>query len=281
MKLSIGLLDVGLVNTATLTRTESVIFVTMISVITPSVRPDGLEIVKKCLKRQTIQDFEWIIASPQKYFISIDRLIGHDYNFEFVADPPKEEGDFWTLCKAWNNAYAHAKGELIVNIQDWIWFPPDLLERFWYHYQSNPRILVSAVGDQYERLDDRGVPTNVVWYDPRKFSTVKFEDSPPSEMEMAVCSIPKQALIECGGLDEEYDKCCGVQEKEMCWRLNRMNWDFFVDRTIEYKALYHPRLTEDWDKIYKEKTTPIFVRHMKEITDGTRTLNVNNLSKYN
>ena len=252
-----------------------------ISVITPTVRPDGLEIVEKCLKRQTNQDFEWIIAHPEKYSMDIIKFMGANAKYTNVIDPPKEKGDFWTLCKGWNKAYSQANGELIVNIQDMVWFPPDTLERFWFHYQANPRILVSAVGDHYDKLDERGEPYNMVWPDPRKYSSKNmFEDSPPSEMEMTLCSIPKQALIECGGLDEEYDKCCGVQEKEMCWRLNRMNWDFFVDRTIEYKALHHPRLTEDWDKIYKEKTTPIFVRHMKEITDGVRTLNVNNLLKY-
>lgn len=243
-----------------------------ISVVTPSVRNELLPIVEKCLKRQDFEDWEWIVTSPKEITSVKPNLL--------LKDPPKESGDFWTLCKGWNQAYSNTSGELIVNIQDGVWFPPDTLSRFWFHYQTNPRILVSAVGDQYGGLDDNGVPINPVWYDPRKFSKVTFQDSPPSEMEMTMCSIPKQALAECGGIDEEYDKCCGCQEKEMCWRLNRMNWDFFVDRTIEYKAIHHPRLTEDWDKVYKEKTTPIFIRHMKELDEGKRTLNVNNLSKY-
>jgi hypothetical protein len=32
--------------------------------------------------------------------------------------------------------------------------------------------------------------------------------------------------------------------------------------------------------MYKEKTTPLFTRHMDEITRGVRTLNVNYLEKY-
>ena len=59
-----------------------------------------------------------------------------------------------------------------------------------------------------------------------------------------------------------------------------MNWDFYIDHGIEYKAIHHPRLTNDWDKVYLEKTTPLFTRHMMELTAGTRTLNVDSLSKY-
>lgn len=246
-----------------------------ISVITPSTRPEMLPIVNKCLKRQDFDSWEWIIVSPNKIIqeLSID-------NTTILSDPLKQKVDFWTLCKGWNKAYAHAKGELIVNIQDGIWFPPEILSKFWFHYQNNPRALVSAIGHQYEGFDDRGIPKDKVWHDPRSKTGVSFEEVPPSEMEMVMCSIPKQALLECGGIDEEYDTCNGAQEKEMCWRLNKMNWDFYVSHDIEYRAIHHPRLTDNWDDVYKNITTPLFTRHMMEITAGTRTLNVNSLSKY-
>lgn len=243
-----------------------------ISVITPSTRNEMLPIIEKCLKRQDFEDYEWIITSPIEITSVTPDLL--------LKDPPKKEGDFWSLCSGWNSAYAHAKGELIVNIQDGIWFPPDILSKFWYHYQNQPRILVSAIGHQYDQLDDRGVPVNKMWHDPRSKSGVTFEEVPPSEMEMVMCSIPKQALVECGGIDEEYDTCNGAQEKEMCWRLNKMNWDFYIDHTIEYKAIHHPRLTDNWDDIYFNKTTPLFTRHMMEITAGTRKMNQENLLKY-
>lgn len=248
----------------------------MISVITPSCRPEMLPIVQKCLKRQDFDgEVEWIVTSPKKYHKEMTVTPSL-----LLEDPPRRSSDVWSLCKAWNQAYAHAKGELIVNIQDGIWFPPDTLSKLWFDYQRFPRYLVSTVGHQYSLLDDLGKPDNIFWFDPRWKDMTGLEDVPPSEMEMTLCSIPKQALIECGGIDEIYDTCYGCQEKEMCWRLNRMNWDFYIDHGIEYRAIHHPRLTDDWDKIYKEKTTPIFVEHMRQMTAGERTLNVNNLSKY-
>lgn len=249
----------------------------MISVITPSCRPELLPIVEKCLKRQDLEDWEWIITMP---IMANKPGAIHVEPDLLLTDPPKQPDDFWTLCKGWNQAYAHAKGELIVNIQDGLWFPPDTLSKFWFHYQQNPRALVSAIGHQYEGFDELGKPLNKMWHDPRSKTGVSFEEVPPSEMEMCMCSIPKQALIECGGIDEIYDTCNGAQEKEMCWRLNKMNWNFYIDHGIEYRAIHHPRLTGDWDKVYIEKTTPIFTKHMMDLTAGLRELNVANLLKY-
>lgn len=241
----------------------------MISVITPSVREEGLEIVKKCLRRQDFEDYEWIVASPFEYKDAI-----------WVKDPPKEKDDFWGLCKAWNKAYSRAKGELIVNIQDMIFFNPDTLSRFWYHYQNNSKALVGAIGHQYKDVDEYGKPQNLVWTDPRWRGDISFQPVPPSEMEMTMCSIPRQALLECGGIDEEYDKANGAQEKEMCFRLRELGWEMYLDHTIEYRAIKHGRLTENWDDVYKNVTTPLFIRHMNELANKNRKLNVDNLSKY-
>ena len=249
---------------------------TKISIISPSTRPDFLPIIEKCLKRQDFDgETEWIVTMPHKFIKKM--TVTPSLTLE---DPPKRLGDVWSLCKGWNQAYARANGELIVNIQDGIYFEHDLLSRMWFHYQQNPRTLVGAIGHQYSGLDDNGKPIVEVWHDPRARTDISFQEVPPSEMEMTINSIPKQALIECGGIDEIYDTANGAQEKEMCWRLNKMNWDFFLDHTIEYRAIKHPRLFEGWDELYKNVTTPLFVKHMTELDNGTRTLNVNNISKY-
>lgn len=244
----------------------------MISVITPSTRNDMLPIIEKCLKRQDFQEFEWIVTSPIEITSVKPTLL--------LVDPPMQEGDFYSLCKGWNQAYAHAKGELIVNIQDGLWFPPDTLSKFWFHYLNNPSGLFSAIGHQYDQMDDRGMPVNKMWHDPRAKDNVTFEDVSPIEIEFCMSSIPKLALSECGGFDEEYDTCAAVGEKEMCMRLKKLNWKFYIDQTIEYRAIHHPRLNDNWEKVYREKSTPLFTKHMAEIANGTRKLNQDNLLKY-
>lgn len=239
-----------------------------ISVITPTVRPKGLSTVEKSLNKQTVP-FEWIVVSPDKYHKEIK--VKPDL---LLSDPPKEEGDFWTLCKGWNKAYAHSKGELIINIQDHISFPKNTLERFWKRYVQNPRALVTAVGDHYKG-------GKKVWDDPRKRMDQGYFyriDNP--DMEMSMCSIPRRAIWECGGIDEEYDKGPGVQEKEMCLRLEVLGWEMWIDQTIEYKAEEHGRLTEDWDDKYWSVTAPMYKRHVQEMLNVERPLNVGNIEKY-
>lgn len=235
----------------------------MITIVTPSVRHEMLEVMDKCLKRQDFQNFEWLIISPT------DPKLGR-----WLQDPPKKEGDFYALCKAWNKGFGEAKGELIISIQDGIWFPPDMLSRFWAHYQNNPKGLVTAVGHQYDQIDKYGKPTNMMWQDPRaRMDQGSFYEVAPSEMEFAVCSVPKQALIDCGGIDEDYDKGAAVGEKEMCWRLDKLGYKFYIDQTIEYWAIHHPRLTKDWDEKY-QIASDLFVNHMRQLSEGQRTLNV-------
>lgn len=247
----------------------------MISVITPSVRPNGLEIVEKCLKKQTIKDFEWIVVTPKKLVNEIHVVC------RLLTDPPKKPGDFWTLCKAWNKAYAHARGELIVNIQDFIWFPPDTLERFWQHYMDNPKSLVSTVGNHYKKLDELGKPVEEVWRDPRmRMDQGSFYKVDNTEMEMSMCSVPKKAILDCGGIDEEYDKGPGVQEKEMCLRLQVLGYEMYLDQLMEYRALEHGRLKKNWNEKYWKVIAPLYVKHIKELTNIKRPLNVGNIEKY-
>src|ERR1035437_8527622 len=82
-----------------------------ISVITPSIRCEGLKIVQQSLEKQTFQDFEWLteIGIPGR---------GHDLN------------------AAYNRMLRRAKGELIVSLQDFIKAPPQYLQKFWDAYQK-------------------------------------------------------------------------------------------------------------------------------------------------
>lgn len=84
-----------------------------ISVITPSIRPDGLMMVQRCLQEQTLQDFEWLT----------------EIGFENKSD----------LNAALNRMIKRAKGELLVFYQDFIFVEKDCLQNFWNEYQKNKK----------------------------------------------------------------------------------------------------------------------------------------------
>lgn len=195
-----------------------------ISVIIPSVRDTSLN--EKCLNRQTFSDFEVIIQRPTR---------------------EKPAGNFYDLNHDYNLAFKKANGELLISYQDEIEIKPDTLERFWNHYKMNARGVVGAVGDQYSTL----LPPVKVWTDPRKRSDQgSFYECMENDIEYTLCSIPRQAIIDVGGLDEEFDKYAALSEKEMNARMYKAGYKFYLDQSIEYRAIHHERLTKDWDEYY-------------------------------
>jgi len=232
-----------------------------ISITTPSVRPNSLELNALSLSRQTFQNFEWLIGSPQENFIEIDRQIGHDIDFVFVPEPPKNKGDFYGLNKSYNSMFKKAKGELIVSYQDQIEIEPTTLERFWAHYEANNRACIGAIGHQYTN----GVQ---VWADPRQTMQYgSFYECGEEDVEYTLASIPKEAIYKVGGMKEKWDLFAALSEKEMNVRMYKAGYKFYLDQSIIYKAEHHPRLSSDWDKKYQEGC--VYYRQcMEEIKRG-------------
>lgn len=228
----------------------------MISVITPSVRPELLPIVARCLNRQTNIEYEWLVCSPKNYNFGV-----------YVPEPPKRDGDYYSLNKAWNALFRQAKGELVVNIVDGLWFEPTLLRRLWDHYQSNPLSCVGAVGDQYDKVVNNK-PEHRVWTDPRKTGR-NFYEIPPRDFEMCIASVPLKAIKDVGGIDEEYDRYAALAEKEMCRRIASLGYKFYLDETLEYRAIKHPRLNKEWDAHF-DAGCELYFKHLGEIERGTR-----------
>lgn len=241
----------------------------MISVTTPSVRSEFLPIVGKCLQRQTFKDFEWLIGSPQDLSLAIDREIGHNYEYTLIPEPPKQEGDYYGLNKCWNSLFKASKGELIVNITDGIWFEPTLLENLWNQYQINSKACISCVGSQYDQLIN-GKPEHMVWRDPRiRSDQGSFYEVESSEMELCIASFPKQAVIDIGGFDEKYDQGAALSEKEAMLRAQKMGYKMYLDQTLEYRAISHPRLSKEWDDKYKI-ATEMYLQDIKDVIAGKR-----------
>ena len=131
--------------------------------------------VAKCLKRQTFTDYEWLVSTPYEppeWAVQVGTTPKGDYHYALNRD--------------WNRLYRAAKGELIVNIVDLIWFPPDVLEKFWFHYLANPKALITTIGHQYDQVKD-GKPENKVWIDPRaRQDQGSFYQIYPNDMEMCL-----------------------------------------------------------------------------------------------
>ena len=89
-----------------------------ITVVTPTIRPSGLEVMRESLKNQTFQDFEWLVE--------VNYSGKHDLNAAF------------------NKMIKRAEGELIVFYQDYTKIKKDGLQKFWDAYQKDKDTLFTA-----------------------------------------------------------------------------------------------------------------------------------------
>ncbi len=221
-----------------------------ISVITPTIRPEGLPLVRRALENQTFKDFEWIIVAPKEQFEAIRKIVVYGVQpfFFKICEEPSKKGDFWNLNKAYNEGIRHADGELIVSWQDYTYAKPETLEKFWFFHEREPNILIGAVGNKYKTV----VPElgAMVWKDPRERSdqgSYYLCDYP--DIEWNLCSCPRQALYDIGGFDEELDSLGygmdGYSVNERIFVLKK--YDFKLNQEIKSYSLPHGR-PKDWEE---------------------------------
>ena len=205
-----------------------------ITIITPSIRRDGLAIVNRGIRRQTTEDFEWLVVSPE------------DYGYgTWVKDPGKNEGDYWSVYKAMNEAVRHAKGEIVVSWQDHTYAPPDTLEKFLDHYNREPKTIITGVGNKYS---DESFMVKT-WQDPRERNDQgSFYGCYPNDIELNLASFPTEAFYKVGGFDEDLDKYSSLCGLDVLMRLDMVGgYDFKIDQTIKSYSTEHGRLP-GWDE---------------------------------
>ncbi len=213
--------------------------------MTPTVRREGIPLVYRALKNQEFTDFEWIIVSPKGL---LNRDDYKDLPSVVLVDEPRVGAAYWALNRAYNAAIRKAKGDLIISWQDYTFAKYDCLGRFWSHFQDEPNILVTAIGNKYESVyPEVGA---MVWSDPRErkdqgtYYLCNFDD-----IEWNLCSCPKDAILSVGGFDEELDRLgFGMDGFSVNERLSMLGeYDFKIDQTIKSYSVPHDRL-DNWEK---------------------------------
>lgn len=204
----------------------------MITIITPTIRKDGLQVVHNSLLKQTYKDWKWLIGSPFDPEIKEATWIKDDYT-----------GGFWTLNRIYNKLFTNAKSDVIITWQDWIYIPPDGLQKFVDAAEKYPGAVISGVGDQYESVDKYGRPQVKIWSDPRKSDKYgSFYEIFPNDAEWNWCLIPKKALLAVGGMDEQLDFLgYGGDQLQVSSRMNDVGIKFYIDQTNESYTIRHGR----------------------------------------
>jgi len=206
-----------------------------ISVCTPSIRPEGLKVLQKCLQEQTWQDFEWLveIGLPEK---------GHDIN------------------AAYNRMIRRAKGEIFVSIQDYTVIPPDFLEQIVANYQDDTFTTI-PLGKVKSLTDFSFDDTSAVIWDWRKERTEGIQNH---EWEIDVAFCPMQGLRDIGGFDEELDRYWSFDNVSVGYRAARIGYKFALLSTVFAVAYDHDA---DIPHPFRSKWNPPFWALRKAVYD--------------
>ncbi len=222
-----------------------------ITVVTPSIRPEGLEIVAKSLVRQNFRRFEWLLGTP---FVPKVDTEGID-DFEWIKDDFK--GGSWSLNRIYNKMFKKAQGDIIVTLQDWIWISPDGLQKFVDALEFlGGEGIVSGVGDQYERMGDFK-PEVKIWNDPRKNTEQgTFYECYPNDVEWNWCAFPKKYIFKIGGMDEKLDVLgFGGDQLQVGERWDALGYKSYLDQDNESFTVRHDRSDFGGEDLWNENHT--------------------------
>jgi glycosyltransferase involved in cell wall biosynthesis len=119
----------------------------LVSVLCPSMRVGGLDVLVAGLRAQTFKDFELVfsdaIAEHRNRLIeTLPNALASDLMwhtpFNIVHVRPRDHRfPLNTYCRVMNEGLVAANGEIVLLITDYTWLPPDLIERHVRFHEAN------------------------------------------------------------------------------------------------------------------------------------------------
>lgn len=110
-----------------------------LSIVCPTMRIGGLDVIFNSLDRQTFKNFELIISdSLYNYRKDIVKEKADKLSFKYKHIPPIiDKFPISSICHATNSAIVQAEGDVIVFVTDYRYFPPEALQKHVDFHQSH------------------------------------------------------------------------------------------------------------------------------------------------
>lgn len=174
-----------------------------ISILTMTVRPEGLKPVRDSILSQTFA------SSRVEWLVDINVTGKVDFN------------------EATNRLIRRASGDLIVFVQDYVEMPENGLQRLWEAYQDKPAFYTVPVA----KYDD----DSITWdWRANKDGVVNWQD-----WEIDCGSAPRAALVDVGGFDEELDKYWGYDNLSVGLRADLKGYEVRCLSDVKCRAYDH------------------------------------------
>lgn len=253
-----------------------------ISVILPTNRPHGPLYALHSLSKQTFHNEYFELLIIDDYYENREDVILHTaklldlWNVKVLESKPNYWRSNRLIANARNTGLIHARGELVVFLDDFCWVPPRWLEEHWLTYQRTPFTMIGAgkavkyvpgVYDDLDRMPLPDVGEKVEGAFIRNLAQFKVSDTrgPTSKRDCGGgwfytmnASAILEKIVEVNGFDEEYD-LTSEEDIDLGVRLERVGCKFFYrpDHDCTVFHVDHREVDEEMKKLpkkYKEVT---------------------------
>lgn len=236
----------------------------LVSIFTPTIREGWWRIMSENLAAQTYKNFEWLIIDDYK----VDRReISEKYakkyglNIRYFRGAKTFNGNRKCgLVRANNLAWKNAKGELLVDLQDFVLIPNTGIEQLVDIYNHNPDALIAPVDVMYdckpanrENKEDwwadeewadipgadyaESILTTESWRNVRVQNLGMRESENPFDWEANYGAVPKHILDKLNGWWEFMDDGLGYDNTEVAYRALKMGFRLIIDDSNIAKAV--------------------------------------------
>jgi glycosyltransferase involved in cell wall biosynthesis len=258
------------------------------------------------LKTQTFKDFELIIVDAI-YHIRPKLFQGKPFHADKLPFPVKHipiehnsgfnhrfwmDNRRWNVCGTLNTGIVHAKGELLVRIDDCSGFDNDYLKRFWEGYQSgywpcamHIRYLKGKPSRLNKEYLEKGIEHSKLGKETRsnllkslygeeglirdtRYKTVKEKGGKmiaPYEWYYGYSSVSLEVVLKVNGYDELFDGDKSLEDVDMGSRLDMAGYKNKFVLDVNHQVIEH-----EHGPIYKgliDKVKPIKCNHSIYLTN--------------
>jgi predicted SAM-dependent methyltransferase len=220
-------------------------------------RPGGYDVLADGLSHQTYTNYELICIDDMKGRRQMVRDYLTSAGVKAVTVSPSKPPSFpdlaYQVSNAYNTGIMLSHGDYLVFLHDYIWLPPDALEKFARcEAYLQKGICVTGVAltideitrDASGRHLDRPIS---IWDhkwagDPLQHGYKIHSVWRPFVFELFYVAMPYDMLVKLNGLQECYDYATGTQVEPLLKRVPELGGGFFVDETNICYMLNH----RDW-----------------------------------
>jgi glycosyltransferase involved in cell wall biosynthesis len=128
-----------------------------ISIIMPTMRPGGLDVLFKSLENQTFKDFELVLVDGiYKYRKYLVAQKSKNYTFKVKhVEPIKNSFPIACLCNSTNTGFVNASAELVLMITDYTYLPSNCIEKHInFHLNNSAENVGYMCPHQYKSLPE-------------------------------------------------------------------------------------------------------------------------------